>query len=147
MSTTVIEIAPSPSCTRLPTDEVVQQRVVRDLDQPGVARAVTGAQHEQASRHEFDPAVGEVAGADLRARQVGEDGHRPARLGGHRAHPRQPAEMFVDGAVAEVQPDDVDTGVDQAAEDLRAVAGRPECGHDLRAPAHICLAIWEWNSC
>ena len=94
---------------------------------------------------QFHPAVGKVAGADLRAGQVGEDGDRPAGLGGHRAHPRQPAEVLLERAVAEVESDDVDAGVDQAAEDIGAVAGRPERGHDLRAAAHICLSIPQWN--
>ena len=92
--------------------EVLEQRRVVDGDRRrrcSARRPARGAPSRPAPRS--TPPSGNVAGADLRARA----GRRARRPG---ARPRsatsrtvaQPLEVLVDGAVAEVEPDDVDAG-------------------------------------
>ena len=74
---------------------------------------------------EVDATVGERAGADLRAGQVGEHGDVPADLGGELADRGEPAEVLVDGAVAEVEPAHVGAGPEQPLQ-RRRVARTPD---------------------
>ena len=83
--------------------------------------------------------VVELAGADLGSGKVGEHADRPTGTSRGGTHPRQTVEVILDRSVAEVQPDDVDAGMDQPIE----VGGLVTCGtdrrDDLRAPGHSCL--------
>ena len=86
---------------------------------------VPGHEAHDAAGHQLDAAVGEAAGADLRAREVGEHADRAADLGGDLAHHRQPVEVVVERAVAEVEAHDVDAGAEQRLEPGRVVAAGP----------------------
>ena len=47
--------------------------------------------------------------------------------------------MVVERPVAQIQPDDVDAGIDQLAERLGRVARRPDGRHDLRSSGSFLL--------
>ena len=98
-----------------------------------------GHQAQGGTLGEERAAVRELAGADLRARQVGEDSHRAAGRGGPLADHRQPAQVLVQLAVAEVQAEDVDAGREQLVDAGRGLGRGPERGHDLRRAAHDLL--------
>ena len=106
-----------------------------------VLGAVPGTKRTLAARHEVDAAVREPAGADLRSREVGEHADRPADSAAIVADAGEPFEVLVDGAVAEVEADDVDAGPQQRLQRGRRVGRRAERGDDLGPPDHVrCLA-------
>ncbi len=88
-------------------------------------------------RGQLHATLGKVAGADLRPREVGEHGHLLADLVRGGPHRGEALQVLLHVAVAEVQPDHVDTCHEQVAQDVGLVACRAECRDDLRPAAHI----------
>jgi hypothetical protein len=78
-----------------------------------------------------DRAGGEGSDPELRALQVEQHADRPAHRPLHVADRLEPGSVVVVAAVAEVQPEHVGPGLEQAADRLRRRTRRPERGDDL----------------
>src|SRR5207344_1956578 len=79
----------------------------------------------------------ELAEAQLRAGQVAEDPDLTAHLLADRADPAHVLRLLLPRAMREVEPEDVDAGGEQFAQDLRRAAGRPDSRDDLGATCVI----------
>ena len=90
-------------------------------------------QHHGRAAKKYPTTVGELSRTHLRTRQVGQHRHHlPSSFGGL-ANGLQTEQMRRKCPVAQVQAHDVDTGQDQFIEYLRRLAGRAQCGNDLRS--------------
>ena len=117
--------------------QVVEQRRVVDADQSMaelVSASVTSVTIDPAAQ--LDAAAGNgparTFGPGRSASTATTDPVRSARL----THGAQPGDVLVERAVAEVEPHDVDAGLQHRVEHLGRVAGRAERGHDLRSSVH-----------
>ena len=121
--------------------EVVEQGRVVDVHRAGVAVAVAGPYGQVGAGDEGDATLREPAGTDLRTGEVGEHADRaPDALGGG-PHHREPGQVLVERAVAEVEAHDVDAGAQQPLERFGLVGRRPDGGDDLRSAGHAALLI------
>ena len=151
LSTTVIEIAPSPRMTRSPTRQIVEQRRVVDLDRPrrrsGRRRARSGQRSRaRARRRRPGSCPARIFGP---GRSASTPTARPASAAtvAHRAPAGRGARPTVPWLRLSRT-----TSTPASINARRATSGpsqrRPERGHDLRPPAHICLSISDqWNCC
>ena len=89
------------------------------------AKAVAGG--------ELDPALGEAAEAQLWSLQIGQNADRPARRALNRPDRLEASSVILVRTVAEIQPEHIDTGLEQRANPLGRRARRAECRDDLRA--------------
>ena len=80
------------------------------------------------------PPAFQPAGADLRPAQVLEDGHNLRRARGGRANPVERLGVRFVRAVGEIEPADVDAGVDELLDDLVAATCRADRGDDFCVP-------------
>ena len=99
--------------------DVVRQVLVIEADAQLVAEFALGVENEAVADFERDLAFLELADADLRPLQVGEDADRPADLGRDGAHAGGQRDVILRLAMREVEADDVDAGADQGFEDER----------------------------
>src|SRR5205085_4034699 len=79
------------------------------------------------------PAAGKIAEPQFGPLQIGEDADRPPGLGLDPANLGKPGAVLVVGAMAEIEPEDVDASLEQGADALEAGARRPDGGDDLGA--------------
>ena len=93
-------------------------------------------EHEPLAGLELDAVVDERADAQLGPGQVLEDRHRATDGGRRRADARGVLGVQLAVAVGEVQPGDVEPGLDHPRERLRVAGGGADGGDDLRA-AHV----------
>ena len=82
---------------------------------------------------ELDRAVGEIAEPQLRTLQIGENADRPSGLRLDAADVLEQRALLVVAAMAEIQPENVDPGVEQRAQPLAAGARRADRRDDLGA--------------
>ncbi len=88
---------------------------------------------QRLARHEIHRPA-ERTDSDLRTRKVLQNGDRPVGRGGRVPNSTTYLCMLVTGAVREVEPECVRTGVDERPQLLRAIAGGPDGTDDARAP-------------
>ena len=120
-----------------------------DLRDAAAARAagrpavVLEVEAECAPGRQLDLAAGEIAEPQLRPLHVGEDADRPAGIGFDLADRLEAGAVIVMRAVAEIEAEHVDAGVEQRADALRARAGGAESRDDLGAalPPHGDLSV------
>src|SRR5690606_1773677 len=114
--------------------DVGAQALVGHADARRVAgRRVVAGERELLAGLELDGSLREHAHADLRALEVLEDPDAAAEVLGGLADDVDDVEVVLALAVREVQPEDVDAGLDQPHHDLGRGAGRTQRGDDLRA--------------
>ena len=82
---------------------------------------------------ELDPTLGERAEAQLWSLQIGQDADRPSGGALDRSDRLEAGSVVVMSAVAEIQPEDIDPGLEQGANLLGRRARRAECRNDFRA--------------
>ena len=126
-----------------PHAPVVDQHVVAGLEhvpdhrrrdrQLAVGGVLLCADLDAVARAEHDRLL-ELADAQLRPLQVGDQRDRAADLGCDLAHEPGPRGMLVVRSVREVEPDGVDARLDQRAQALARVRRRAERRHDLGPP-------------
>src|SRR5439155_1004706 len=95
------------------------------------SNSLAAARSSAAASGVVGPRAGQ-ADAQFRPRQVGEDGDLPQPVFGQGAESGDAGQVFVGGAVREVEAGDVEAGVEELFEDAGAVGGRPERGDDAR---------------
>ena len=100
------------------------------------AIAVAALERHAVARLELDRVLGERADAQLRPRQVLQDGDRSAGAARRLADPLRRLRVLLVRAVAEVQPGDVHPGFDHPHEHLAIARGGADRGDDLRAAFH-----------
>src|SRR5947207_14715423 len=82
---------------------------------------------------DFRLAAREIAEPQLRSLQIGENADRPPGVGFDLANFGESGAVLVVGAVAEIEPEDIDPGVEQRAQALAAGARRPDRREGLGA--------------
>ena len=115
---------------------VLGQVLVVEADAFLVAELAARVEDEVIAVLEKDLAFLELADADLRALQVGEDADRTADLGRDLADAVGPPNVVFGAAVREVEAHDVDAGADQRFEDERIARRGAEGGNDLGMTGH-----------
>ena len=83
----------------------------------------------------------EGGSADLRARKVDQDPHRPTRFVRHLADQADALEGLLDRPMGQRQPGHVHACVHHPAQDLGRIRGRPYRGHDLGTSLHVLTDI------
>ncbi len=116
--------------------DVLRQFLVVEADARGVAVFALGIQDEGLPGLEADPAVGELADADLGALQVGHDGNLAAQL--PRAFADAPGVLDVvrGTAVREIEADDIHARGEHSLQHVRVAACRTEGRDDLGVAWH-----------
>src|SRR5262249_23634637 len=76
------------------------------------------------------------SGADLRSRKVREHGDWRADVDGCGSHREEAMDVLVERAMAQVEPHDVDAGLEHLHEHVVRFARRPDRGDDLGPPVH-----------
>ena len=124
-----------------PHEPVVDQHLVPRLEhvpdhrrrdrQLAVGRSLLRADPDLVAGVE-DDRLRQLADAQLRPLQVGDERDRAAGLGGDLPHEPGPLGVVLVRAVREVEADGVDARLDQRAQALPRVGGRSERRHDLR---------------
>ena len=97
---------------------------------------VAAADHDRAAGREIGDLVAHRADAQLRAREVLQDGQRTASAAGGGAQPLEGLGVLVGRAVGEVQPGHVHARLDHRDERVGVPRGGPDRGDDLGAAAH-----------
>ena len=114
--------------------EVFGERLEGGADERGGAFDLARGDGEAlAGDQQHGLVVLQLAGADLRALQVGEDADGLAFFAGDVAHHLDQLGLLRMGAVREVEAGDVESGADELAEDFGSAGGGPEGGDDLGA--------------
>ena len=98
-----------------------------------VARVLVEVEAEMRAGGDLRPAARKIAEAELGSLQIGEDADRPAGLALDLANLGKARAMLVVGAMAEIEAEDVDAGLEQGADALEAGARRPHGRDDLGA--------------
>ncbi|MPN16917.1 hypothetical protein SDC9_164265 [bioreactor metagenome] len=96
-----------------------------------------GVQHERRALRQHHLAIGKLAHADLRALQVGHDGHLAPRTLGGRAHRGRAVDVVLRRAVAEVQPHHVQACSNHLLKQLRIAGSGAQSGNDLGGAADL----------
>lgn len=109
-----------------------------------VTRAVLRGDRDVLARRPYDGTVGETPQPDLGPLQVREDADHAATLGGDLPDHAVQRRVLGVGAVAEVQPGDIHSGVDEFGQYRRRGRGRAQRADDLCAAIrHFLLLIEE----
>src|SRR5947208_13782119 len=104
---------------------------MRQRRTPVVTRLARQVEAERRAGLEVDMALGEPADAELGALEVDQDADRPVIFLLQPADDVEALAMIGVAAMAEIEPEDVGAGLEQAADHLRRRARRPERGEDL----------------
>ena len=102
-----------------------------------VVEAFSARNDDLVAAGEGDGAI-ELADAELRALEVGDQRDRVADLGLGGAHQARALAVLVVGAVGEVQARAVHARIDQLSQEVGRAGGRADRGHDLRASGCGC---------
>src|SRR4029077_15977107 len=110
----------------------------------GVARLLVEIEAEAVSAFQPQLAGGEGAEAQLRSLQVSKDADRSARRFLQCADGLDSPLVVAALAMAEIEPEDVDAGMEQSGDDLRCRGRRTERGNDLGAAltTHVLFPRW-----
>ncbi len=95
-------------------------------DQFPVADQLTAGEGETAAHGQFHRFLGQGADTDLRAGQVGHDGHRPLGDAGSLADAADDLAVGAEVAVGEIEPGDVHAGEQHFLEHFRRIGGRTD---------------------
>ncbi|MDT4851699.1 hypothetical protein FQZ97_858900 [compost metagenome] len=104
---------------------------VRQVDPAGVARGAVQVQAKGLAALQIDLAGGKAADPQFRPLQVHEDADRHVQLLLHFAHPGVALGVVGVFAVAEVEAEQIDPGLDQLTDIVDACDGRAEGGEDF----------------
>src|SRR5690606_30532074 len=128
---------------------VLRQVLVAEADATFVTRLLiqAGIQGKAGAIAQHDAAIAETGDADLRALQVGEDGHTAPLCCRRLTNTCRHLAMALGVAVGKIQPEHVDASSDQRRQHLCAVTGRANGGDNLGASEHAGFSRWTWRQC